>query len=214
MKSVLALLVTAVALAVGFFFLGYGYSEWWEAKPLARVEGWMVHATDEVPIAGGARGQVFRKEEVVHEVAPGSAEEAALVSKAGVRELTELPPDWPRVGSIRFDYYCYDRLPGRARDMTQWNLYDIDWSQPAGWIGYNLCVQPGVDTSQGLYAISKSARYVIDAPGLWGEQRSVHEFQAPDGREAMTLATDLAWHFSRSQRESLVRMSREVRRQR
>jgi len=194
LRVVLATVITGAALLAGGFFLGYAYSEWWEAKRPIRLEGWVVATVD---LISGAR-YVGPDTEIIttDRLAAAGGWEGYL--EGGLRTVGALPDGWLHVGTIVFEFY-WGELPARTRTMGVYDL--IPTQDPVIRMTYELYAEPAVKPARSLHDIARSAQYVVGwsetAPG----ERQAYAFAAADGPAAMARAADLMWHLDNPRRD-------------
>jgi hypothetical protein len=166
-----ALILTVLATTVGFFLLGYCYSEWWAAKPPVVIKGvWWESA---------AIGNMIEERHWLHN-------EAELARDCPTDAVAfALPKDWIPVATIGI-FRGGKTLPARSCEAR---LLDVVGSLSLK-IGYNykVYVEPAGAPDNLGNGYRGLAKYAVSI-----REGKVFQFQAKDRSEAINKARALIW---------------------
>lgn len=167
MRTTVAVVMTAGALVVGCFLLGYGYAEWWQEREPVHIEGLVWQFGNSYVSRRDVYYDRSPRRPVAYEALP----------------LREHFGDWPYEAGIRVSYYSA-RLPARSREIGLEGLADL--SPP--FLTLRLYVEPDMGGSRDRHGmINVPARYVV-SPGVEG-----YVFEAPNEWEAERMAKEIVW---------------------
>lgn len=167
MRTVLALIVTAVSLAAGCFLLGYGYAEWWRQRPPVSIEGLVWEFDNRYVQRRDAYYDRTAKDEPEFEVLP----------------FDQAFGDWPAEATLRLSHYRVE-LPARTQDLGLEGLADL---RPPATV-FRLVVEPGAAALRDRHGmINVPARYAIELG------RQGYTFRAANEWDAEQTAKAVVW---------------------